>query len=368
MNSPATPMPRPEVATLHPYEPGISDDALRMRYGITGDVIKLASNENPYGPSPAVEAALREWSPDQTSRYPDVRRMAAAITDLHHQSERSVVIGNGSNDVLDIIARTYLSPGDEAISSQYGFIVYGLVTTLCGAANVIVPARDYGHDLSAMHQAITERTKVIWIANPNNPTGTFVPSGELQEFLESVPPQVIVVLDEAYSEYLSPENQYESAAWLARFSNLVIVRTLSKIYGLAGLRLGYALAHPDIAEYLNRVRQPFNANNAALIAGEAALGDQAYIELARSRNSAGLQQLMTGLQQLGVACLPAYGNFITAQFPDASRVNEQLLQRGIIVRPLGAYDMPNFLRITVGTPEQNRVFLRVLDDVLRTSS
>lgn len=363
MSNPITPLPRPEVATLHPYEPGMSDDALRMRYGITGDVIKLASNENPYGPSLAVVAALRDWSLDQTSRYPDVRRMASAIATLHHQSERSVVIGNGSNDVLDIIARTYLSPEDEAISSQYGFIVYGLVTALCGAANVIVPARDYGHDLSAMRQAITERTKVIWIANPNNPTGTFVPSGELQEFLESVPPRVIVVLDEAYSEYLSLEDQYDSATWLARFSNLVIVRTFSKIYGLAGLRLGYALAHPDIAEYLNRVRQPFNANNAALIAGEAALGDQAYIKLARSRNSAGLQQLITGLERLGVACLPAYGNFVTAQISDATHVNEQLLQRGIIVRPLGAYHMSNFLRISVGTPKQNDAFLQALKSI-----
>lgn len=348
MNNTNLAKPRIEVADLQPYEPGMSIDALKRTYGIAGEVVKLASNENPFGASPKAIEILVNNVASVSNLYPDNHDFVDAIAEKHNVDKNMILVGNGSNDVLDIIARTYLDKGDEAISSQYGFIAYGIATKLSGATNKVVTAQEFGHDLNAMFNEITDKTKIVWIANPNNPTGTFLEYSELKKFIESVPEKVIVVLDEAYIEYLKADDYYNSIDLLNDYKNLIVVRTMSKIYGLAGLRLGYSIADSEVTNYMNRVRQPFNANTLALIAGTAALSDTDYVKLSKERNDQGMTLLTRELDSLGLDYIKSYGNFVTVKFEDADAVHKNLLREGIIVRPLVNYGMSDYLRFTIG--------------------
>lgn len=351
------------IANLAPYQPGLPIELVARQYNLQPhNIIKLASNENPLGMSPKAKLAVQRAA-QNVHRYPEQHDLLQAISATTGVAPDGIVLGNGSNDVLDLIARTYIAPGDSATSSQYAFAIYQIATQSAGGHNSIAPAKDFGHDLTAMRRAITPTTKIIWIANPNNPTGTYITPNKLAHFIASVPPHITVVLDEAYYEYLAPSDRANTTDWLAHYKNLIIVRTFSKIYGLAGLRIGYGLASPQIANLLNRVRQPFNANNLALCAATAALNDTVFVKKSYSLNLAERTKLTAGLHKLGLRTLPAFGNFVTARVANANHVNQQLLQRGIIVRPLAGYDMPDYLRITVGLATENAALLQALADI-----
>lgn len=352
------------VQQLRPYEPGKPIDELERELGLT-HIVKLASNENPLGPSHKALHALKHLN--DLHLYPDGAGYAlkAALADALDITSNQLTLGNGSNDVLDLIARAYLQPGDEAIFSEYAFAVYPLVTLACNATPVQVPSNLYGHDLAAMADAVTERTRVIFVANPNNPTGTWFNAHALEVFLERVPERVIVVLDEAYFEYVEESHYPDGTQYLSRYPNVIVTRTFSKIHGLAGLRVGYGVSNPQIADVLNRVRQPFNVNTPAMLAATAALSDDDHIENSRSENTAGLVQLAEGLLHLGLEQIPSVANFITFDCgSDAMPVYDALLRKGVIVRPLGGYGMPNHLRVTVGTASENEQFLAALKQVL----
>lgn len=351
------------ICDLTPYQPGLSIEQVARRYSLAeADIIKLASNENPHGASPLVLQAV-EATAKYGHRYPEQHKLIEALSRHFSVSEDCLVLGNGSNDILDIIARTFLSKGDEAIMTRYSFAAYPIATQTTGAKLVAVPDQDFNHDLVALRQAVTPATKIIWLANPNNPTGTFTPYNQIKRFLTKVPLGVIVVLDEAYCEYLPDDERIDTTKWLHEHPNLILVRTFSKIYGLAGLRIGYGIATSEIAALLKRVRLPFNANSLALAAATAALEDQAFVSVSRSANSAGLDQLKEGLDGLDIDYLPSWGNFITITVPDADRINQRLLEAGIIVRPISAYGLTNYLRISVGMPEENERFLTTLKQV-----
>ncbi len=277
----------------------------------------------------------------------------------------AIVLGNGSNDVLELMALAFLGPGRAAVFSQHCFAVYPLATQARGARSIVVAAKDHGHDLEAMAKAIDDETYVVWIANPNNPTGTFAKGAQVEAFLRKVPERVLVVLDEAYNEYLAPELRADSVKWLKRHPNLVITRTFSKAYGLAGLRVGYALANPSVADVMNRVRQPFNVNSLALVAATAALDDMEFVARSYAENLRGMKQLEEGARGLRLEFIPSYGNFITIRVAQggksAAEIYKRLLRRSVIVRPVGGgYGLPEHLRVTVGTAEENDKFLRAL--------
>jgi histidinol-phosphate aminotransferase len=324
-------------------------------------IVKLASNENPRGPSPKAQAAIAAAAADLT-RYPDgngfslklalARRLAVA--------PEQIVLGNGSNDVLELATHAFLRPGDDAVYSQYAFIVYPLATQARGATGIEVAAADFGHDLDAMRRAITARTRIVFIANPNNPTGTWIPGDVVERFVAAVPRHVIVVLDEAYNEFLDPAEQTNAATWVSRYPNLVVSRTFSKAHGLAGLRIGYGVMDPAIADLMNRVRQPFNVNSLAQAAALAALDDVDYVEESRALNRRGLAQVESGLRGLGVRALPSRGNFILFEVRDADAVFRALLRQGVIVRPVANYGLPTWLRVTIGTEDENARFLASL--------
>ena len=362
----------PEVlATLAPeyirliaaYQPGkpISDVARELGMQ-EADIVKLASNENPLGASPKALAAIQS-SLGELAMYPDGGGFAlkAAISKKYSVSPEQIILGNGSNDILELAARTFMRAGDSAVYSQHAFAVYPLATQAVGAAGIEVKAKNFGNDLDAMLTAIRADTKMIFLANPNNPTGTFIAGTELLAFVRRVPQKILVVLDEAYGEYLKDADVYDSVPWLAEFSNVIISHTLSKAYGLAGLRIGFGLAHPQLIDLMNRVRQPFNVNHLAMVAAVAALGDDAFIRESRRVNDAGLTLLTTELAKRNLETIPAFGNFITFKIPNARRVFESLLRQGVIVRPIAGYGLPDYLRVTVGTEAQNRRFLAALD-------
>ncbi|MDO9221324.1 MAG: histidinol-phosphate transaminase [Thiobacillus sp.] len=350
------------VRAIAPYQPGKPISELARELGLNeADIVKLASNENPLGPSPLALAAAQDALFDM-ALYPDgagfslKEKLAAQWSVAANQ----IVLGNGSNDVLDMAARAFLAPGTSAVYAQHAFAVYPIATQTVGAHGIAVLAKDYGHDLNAMRAAIRDDTRVLWIANPNNPTGTFLPWAEVEAFLETVPQQVLVVLDEAYGEFLPPAERCDTAAWLARFPNLLIVRTFSKAYGLAGLRVGYGLGSAEVIDMLNRVRHPFNVNAPALAAAEAALDDVDFLARSYALNAAGMKQLAAGLAGLGVDVVPSKGNFLLAKVGDAARINTELLKRGVIVRPVANYGLPEFLRVSVGLLGQNIRFLDAL--------
>ena len=355
----------PGLASLKPYVPGKPLSELERELGITGS-IKLASNENPLGPSPRVRAAIEAQLADLT-RYPDGGAFAlrSALARHHGVQAACVTVGNGSNDVLDMIARAFLWDGRESLFSQYAFAVYPISSMAVGAALRIAPARDYGHDLEAMLQLISGRTGVIWIANPNNPTGTRLGEQALRGFIESVPSQVIVVVDEAYFEYVREADYPDTTRWLGDFPNLVVTRTFSKAYGLAALRVGYGLSHPDVADLLNRVRQPFNVDSFAQAAALAALDDRDYLRRSVELNDSGMRQLVEGVERLGLGFIPSSGNFLTIDLGrEAVAVDQALLHLGVVTRPIANYGLPNHLRVSVGLPEENARFLKALEQVL----
>lgn len=351
------------VTQLQPYVPGKPIEELERELGIT-DIVKLASNENPLGPSDKVLEVLVQASKEVT-RYPDGNgfSLKKALAEKYQLNTEQITLGNGSNDVLEMIARAFVSNTDAVLFSQYAFAVYPLVTQAIGAQSVIAPARNYGHDLQAMSTLITERTKLIFIANPNNPTGTYLAADELEAFIAQVPATTLVVLDEAYVEY--GEQTAESIGWLEKYSNLIITRTFSKAYGLAGLRVGYALSHPDVADLINRIRQPFNVNSLALAAATVALKDDAYIIKTKHLNDAGMAQLMVGLNALGLKYIPSKGNFITIDVQKkGDDVFSDLLKQGVIVRPVTNYGLPKHIRVSIGLEDENQRFLDALKEVL----
>lgn len=354
----------PYVRAITPYLPGKPITQLAREMGLPVErIVKLASNENPLGMSPKARAAL-EQALNSLERYPDDFELKHALAQHTGLGVERIVLGNGSNDVLDILARVFLAPGRSAVFSQHAFAVYPLATLSAGGEPIAVPAKDFGHDLEAMCAAIRPDTRVVWLANPNNPTGTFLPYPQLKAFLQRVPQDVVVVLDEAYNEYIPPAERVDTAAWLADFPNLVLTRTFSKIYGLAGLRIGYALASADIADLMNRVRQPFNCNNLALAAAVAALDDHAFVAQSYALNRAGMEQIVATLKGFGRSHIPSHGNFVTFKAGDAATVNRKLLEQGVIVRPIGGYGMPEWLRVTIGREAENTRFAEALERAL----
>jgi histidinol-phosphate aminotransferase len=352
----------PNIRAIAPYQPGKPIAELARELGLAeADIVKLASNENPLGPSPLALAAAQAALYDM-ALYPDGAgyELKAALSKKLGVTANHIVLGNGSNDVLDMAARAFLTVGTSAVWSEHAFAVYAIATQTAGAVNIVVPARDYGHDLDAMRAAICGDTRVVWIANPNNPTGTFLPWVEIEAFMHDVPAHVLVVLDEAYGEYLPPADRADTTAWLARFPNLLIVRTFSKAYGLAGLRVGYGLGDAAVIDLLNRVRHPFNVNLPALAAATAALADADFVARSYALNQAGMAQLVNGLSTLGITHVPSKGNFLLAHVGDAARINSELLKRGVIVRPVAAYGLPEFLRVSVGLAAHNARFLDAL--------
>ena len=354
------------VRDIAPYQPGkpISELAREMRLE-EASIIKLASNENPLGVSPLAQRAIR-FALDEVSRYPDGNgfELKAALHRRYGVPADCMVLGNGSNDVLDLAARAFLTPHDEAIFSQHAFAVYPLAVQSAGARGVEVPARDYGHDLDAMARAVGERTRIVFIANPNNPTGTLLEAAALERFIAGVPGHVLVVLDEAYNEYLPLEVRTDTLAWLRRFANLVITRTFSKVYGLAGLRVGYAFASREVADLMNRVREPFNVNSLALAAAAAALDDAEFVRNSYELNLRGMNQITEGLTALGLDYIPSYGNFVSFRLKNAPRVFQRLLEAGVIVRAIGGYGMPDHLRVSIGLETENARFLETLERAL----
>ena len=353
------------VRGLQPYEPGKPMEALERELGIR-DIIKLASNENPLGPGPRALEAVRAQVPD-IGRYPDGNGFALKQALSRHLGvdPACLTLGNGSNDILELLARAFLAPEHEVVFSEHAFAVYPIVTQAAGARAVVTPARDWGHDLEAMAAALTPRTRLVFIANPNNPTGTWLRADALEHFLDSTPEHVLVVIDEAYFEYVQEPDYPDALSWLPRYPNLVLTRTFSKAHGLAGLRVGYGISRPQVADLLNRVRQPFNVNSLALAAAEAALGDAAHLQRSTALNREGMARLVAGFENLGLGYIPSVANFISVDVGrPGTEVYQALLRRGVIVRPVANYGMPRHLRVTVGLPEENARFLDALAAVL----
>jgi histidinol-phosphate aminotransferase len=355
------------IGAIAPYQGGKPISELAREMGLNeADIVKLASNENPLGMSPKAQMAVEEAIYD-IARYPDGNSFALrdAVSQKFGVSANQIVFGNGSNDILELSARAFLRAGDEVIFSQHAFAVYPLVTQAVGAKGVVVPAKAYGHDLDGFLKTITPKTRLIFVANPNNPTGTLIAKDLLHAFLKQVPADVLVVLDEAYDEYLSSEHKSVAIDWLGEFGQLIISRTFSKAYGLAGLRVGFGLMHADVADILNRVRQPFNVNSIAQAAAIASLADDDFVAKSYAANQAGMAQLTQGLTQLGLTFIPSYGNFVSVKIPNATKVNQQLLQKGVIVRPVANYEMPEYLRVSIGLFSENARFLQALEDILK---
>lgn len=355
------------IQKIAPYQGGkpITELAREMNLNVE-DIVKLASNENPLGISPKADYAIQEAILD-IARYPDGNSFALreAVSNKFNVAPEQIVFGNGSNDILELVARAYLSSDSEVIYSQHAFAVYPLVTQAMGAKGVVVPAKDYGHDLPAMLAAVTDKTSLIFIANPNNPTGTLLAKDALYAFLQQLPKHVLVVLDEAYDEYLPAEHKSQAIGWLKEFDNLVISRTFSKAYGLAGLRIGFGLCHAQVADMMNRVRQPFNVNSIAQAAAVASLSDEDFVERSYALNQAGMAQLKQGFDQLGLTYIPSFANFISVKVGDAAAINQRLLQKGVIVRPVANYEMPEYLRVSIGLFSENAKFLEALTAIIK---
>lgn len=351
------------VRSIAPYQPGKPISELARELGLKEEtIVKLASNENPHGIGPRTRAAI-ERALAEVARYPDSNghELKSALAARFGVDMGQIVLGNGSNDVLELVALAFLAPGRAAVYSQHAFAVYPLATQARGARGLAVPAQAYGHDLEAMARAVDDETCVVWIANPNNPTGTLATPEALEAFLRRVPERVIVVIDEAYNEYIPADLRTDTVKWIKRHPNLVVTRTFSKAYGLAGLRVGYALAHSSVADVMNRVRQPFNVNSMALAAARAALEDMEFVARSFAANLQGMRQLREGVEPLGLQFIPSYANFLAVRVGKAQETYKRLLRRGVIVRPVGgAYELPEHLRVTVGTEAENERFLAAL--------
>jgi len=355
------------VRAIAPYQPGKPISELAREMGLPeGSIVKLASNENPRGASPKAIAAMH-LAIGEAGRYPDGNGFALkdALAKRYGLSASRIVLGNGSNDVLEMAARAFLAPGTSAVYSEHAFAVYPLATQATGATGIVVPARDHGHDLDGMAKAIRGDTRVVFVANPNNPTGTWLPPQAIREFLEKIPADVLVVLDEAYNEYLDADLRSDAASWSGEFPNLVVSRTFSKAYGLAGLRVGYGFAHAQVADLMNRVRQPFNVSDIAQTAAAAALFDDEFVEQSYLLNKRGMQTLTDGFLRLGLSWIPSHANFVCVKVGKGAEVFNRLLKHGIIVRPIASYGLPEYLRVTIGTESENERFLAALAIVLK---
>src|SRR5258705_8167829 len=301
------------IRAIAAYQPGKPISELAREMGLKEkNIIKLASNENPLGVSPKAKSAIKK-ALRELGRYPDGNafELKAALAKRYQVPEECIVVGNGSNDLLEMAAAVFLAPSRSAVYSEHCFAVYPLATQSRGARSIVVPAKDYGHDLPRMLAAIGNDTRLVFIANPNNPTGTFVPGAELEDFLARAPREVAVVVDEAYTDYLPRELRYDSIAWLKKYPNFILTRTFSKVYGLAGLRVGFGLMQPALADLLNRVRQPFNVNSLALVAATAALGDTQFVAKSVKMNRSGMALLERSLKRLGLETIPSRANFVT---------------------------------------------------------
>lgn len=358
----------PGVQGLHPYLPGKPIAELEREYGVS-NIIKLASNENPLGSSPAALKAIAGGM-QELCLYPDANgfELKSALAERYSVPAECITLGNGSNDVLVLLAEAWLTPEHNAVFSEYCFAVYPIATQAVGATAKIAAAlpadsdMPLGHDLQALAEQIDDKTRIVFVANPNNPTGTWLDPEKLQDFISKVPENCLLVLDEAYLEYA--DLAVDTTLWLNKYPNLVITRTFSKAYGLAGIRVGYAFSSPQVAAVLNRVRQPFNVNSLALLAAEAALGDTEFLAQSKALNDAGMQQLQSGFQDLGLQTIPSAGNFILVDMGrEALPVYDALLRRSLIVRPVGNYGLPNHLRVTIGTEDQNNRLLAALQTI-----
>ena len=355
----------PGVSGLKPYCPGKSIEELQRELGLD-EVIKLASNENPLGPSKNVLEAISATK--DLSRYPDGNGfcLKKKLAEKHNVEIKNITLGNGSNDILEMVARVFVTPKHDVIYSKHSFAVYPLVTQAVGGNHVVVPANNWGHDLEEMLDSVNDNTRLMFIANPNNPTGTWVDRKNLRNLLEQIPSHVIVLVDEAYFEYANTEEQYpDCSLWINDFNNLVVTRTFSKVYGLAALRIGYSLSHPDIANLLNRVRQPFNNNGLALVAADVALQDSDYINNSIKLNQSGMRYLTQAFDDMGLEYIPSKGNFLCVNFDKpAIKIYESLLKTGVIVRPISDYAMPNHLRVTIGTETENNKLIKELKKIM----
>jgi len=352
------------IQKLAAYPPGMPLEELEREYGISGS-IKLASNENPLGPSPRALAAI-EAALGSLHRYPDgsgfyLRR---ALAERHGVPADAIILGNGSNDIIELVARAFLHRGDDAIMAEQAFVIYQMVVQATGATPRPIPLKNYTHDLDAIAQAIGRHTRIVFLANPNNPTGTIYTRDEWEDFLDSVPSDVVIVADDAYADYVEDPAYPNSLGYQRRGRLLITLRTFSKIYGLAGLRIGYGVAPAEVVEVLNRIRQPFNVNSLAQVAALAALDDVAHVERTRTNNREGLALLRASCERLGVAYVPSWANFLLVDVGEGSRVYEALLRRGVITRPMEVYGLPRHLRVTVGTPAENQRFVDSLAAVL----
>ena len=351
----------PDIAGITPYSPGKPIEELERELGITGS-IKLASNENPRGPSPKALAALSDAT-KTLHRYPDGggHYLRLALAERWKVSPDQIILGNGSDEVITLLTKAFLNQGDEAVMAEPSFIVYKIDVTAEHAKPVTVPLNEFRHDLPAMAKAVTARTRLVFVCNPNNPTGTYVTAAEVGAFLQAIPPDVIVVFDEAYYEYVTAADYPDTLAILKGGRNVVLLRTFSKIYGLAGLRIGYGLTTPELVQHLNRIRPPFNTNSLAQKAALAALSDEEHVRESRRLNTEGMGFLTERLNALGLSVVPSQANFLYFDVKqDGKAVFEALLRRGVIVRHLGGA----FLRVTIGLSQENERFITALQAVL----
>jgi histidinol-phosphate aminotransferase len=352
------------ILDIRPYEPGKPIEELERELGISG-AVKLASNESPFAPSPTVRAALRA-AIEGLNRYPDGAGyyLRHALAKRHDVPPEGIVLGNGSNELIELLARVFVRPGDEVVIPHPSFVVYPSIVQSVGGVRVMAPLRDHRLDLQAMTRAVTPLTKLVFVANPNNPTGTIVTASEVQAFLEGLPEQVIVVFDEAYYDFAVGPDFPDALAHLRQGRRVVVLRTFSKMASLAGLRIGYAVAEPECIGLLNRIRQPFNVNTLAQAAALAALEDEAHVAATVEAVHRGIRTLSEAFDALGVRYVPTRANFVLVELPDADRVYEALLHRGVIVRPMASFGLPRALRITVGTQEENQRLVEALRGVL----
>jgi histidinol-phosphate aminotransferase len=358
------------IMDIAPYQAGKPIEELAREYSLdVASIVKLASNENPLGLPRSAQFAMIEAA-SSLGRYPDANGfdLKAALSKRYGVPANWLTLGNGSNDLLELASLALLSPGAASVYAQHAFVVYKLATQARGARHIMVPALDHGHDLDAMFAAIDGDTRLVFIANPNNPTGTFLPAGKVVGFLKQVHDRhgdrVTVLLDEAYNEYLDPALRFDSARWVEQFSNLIVTRTFSKAYGLAGLRVGFAIAQPRLTDLLNRVRQPFNVNSLAQAAATAVLTDTEFLQQTYDINKTGKKALTEAFDKLGLDYVPSFGNFVLVHVGDAARINLELLKRGVIVRPVAGDGLPEWLRVSVGLPKENARFIEALTGIL----
>ena len=364
-------VPPEHIAAIAPYQAGKPIEELAREYGLDpAKIVKLASNENPLGMPESARLAIMA-AVSGLGRYPDPAGfdLKQAISTRYDVPQNWLTLGNGSNDILELVASTLLEPASAVVYAEHAFVVYRLATQARGARHIMVPAKDYGHDLAAMLEAIDQHTRLVFIANPNNPTGTYLPNAEIEAFLAALAARhgtrVTVVLDEAYNEFLEPELRVDSIGLVKRYANLIVSRSFSKAYGLAGLRVGFAVAQPALTDLLNRVRQPFNVNSLAQAAAIAALKDTAFQDKSFTVNRDGKIQLQQAFDTLGLEYVPSYANFVLVRVGDASRINQELLKRGVIVRPVAGDGLPQWLRVSVGLQHENQQFIDALTEILK---